>query len=100
MPKADHKQEDKYSKPSVWRLLFASIFVWIIVCLIAVDRFLISVRPLQYVRAGGIVTADQEPLNEKLEALYSSVKTPEYLIFGSSLAVVSCVGSDWKSKGE
>ncbi|MBY0358811.1 MAG: DUF1574 domain-containing protein [Candidatus Obscuribacterales bacterium] len=87
--------EETPKKQSLIRRLCGSTLLWIVLFLIAFDCFLISVRPLQYVQVRGLLTADQEPLNDKLESLYSAINKPNMIILGSSLPMHACFEADW-----
>lgn len=85
----------KSTKDWLIKRLWRSTFLWILICLVGFDCFLIGVRPLQYVQVRGLLTEDQEPLNDKLEQLYSAISKPNLLILGSSLPMHACFEADW-----
>lgn len=96
---SQHKKSSIFAANSIHRFV-GSTFIWILFSLIVLDFFLMTVRPLQYLKITGLVTADQEPLNDKLENLYSSIKKPDFLVLGSSLPMCACVGADWEFFGK
>lgn len=88
------------STAAATRASWQSTFIWILICLIVFDCFLVGIRPLQYIKIRGLVPADQQPLNDKLEFLHSTIVKPDMLILGSSLPMHTCFGADWLAAGK
>lgn len=68
--------------------------VWIVLYLIVYDIFLLTIRPLSFVRVHGVILKANDPIKDKVDTLISSKNKSNILVVGDSTADDACVAAD------
>lgn len=79
--------------------LLSSLTVWLLCCLVGLDWFIQTVKPLQYIKTKRYVPLEQNPLVSKLPAFFDSKEKPQLLVLGSSLPMEAIARYDSEFTG-
>jgi hypothetical protein len=72
-------------RTSLWQTITGSVAIWLIAWLVAADFCAAWLKPLRYVDTPSVILEDQDPLDDKVQALSSQHTHFNILMLGSSL---------------
>lgn len=86
-------------RKGIFILVLSSFTCWLLVCIVGLNWFIQSVKPLQYIKTTRYVPLEQNPLVSKLPAFFDAKERPELLVLGSSLPMEAIARYDAEYTG-
>ena len=86
-------------KKSTLILVLSSFTCWLFVCMVGLNWFIQTVKPLQYIKTTRYVPLEQNPLVSKFPAFFDSKERPQLLVLGSSLPMEAIARYDAEFTG-
>ncbi|MCC7528249.1 MAG: hypothetical protein IT342_06990 [Candidatus Melainabacteria bacterium] len=91
--------ESELKRKSIWIMVLSSFTCWFVVCMVGLNCFIQTIKPLQYIKTTRYVPLEQNPLVSKLPAFFDSKERPQLLVLGSSLPMEAIARYDAEYTG-